>query len=253
MKLLPHRFRYRLELWSLRRRVYPRRRRGGLLRRVSLLLLLAVFGTMAASVGLTLALRWVNPPVTAWMVWKARAMDRPVVYRWVDAENISPEVAIAVVAAEDQKFPAHSGFDVESILEAVREHVQGTRSRGASTISQQVAKNLFLWPERSLVRKGLEAWFTVWIELLWPKERILEVYLNVAEFGPGVFGVGAASDLYFDGPARAIDRRHAALLAAVLPNPVRLHVDRPSPYVLSRRDWIQSQVRMLGGPAYLRP
>jgi monofunctional biosynthetic peptidoglycan transglycosylase len=253
MKLLPHRFRYRLELWSLRRRVYPRRRRGGLLRRGLMVLLLAVSGTMAASVGLTLALRWVDPPVTAWMVWNARATDRPVAYRWVDAEDISPEVAIAVVAAEDQKFPAHSGFDVDSILEAAREHIQGTRTRGASTISQQVAKNLFLWPERSLVRKGLEAWFTVWIELLWPKERILEVYLNVAEFGPGVFGVGAASDLYFDGPARAIDRRRAALLAAVLPNPVRLHVDRPSPYVLARRDWIQGQVRMLGGPAYLRP
>src|SRR5437868_1502881 len=173
-------------------------------------------------------------------------------FQWVSLEQISPYAASAVIASEDQQFPFHAGFDFDSIREAVRESERGRRLRGASTISQQVAKNLFLWSRHSLVRKGLEAYFTVLIEALWPKERILEMYLNVAQFGNGVYGVQAAAERFWHKPARRLTSADAALLAAVLPNPLRLHADRPSRYVLSRRDWILDQMRMLGGPEYLR-
>lgn len=172
-------------------------------------------------------------------------------YRWVPLERISPYAALAVIASEDQQFPFHAGFDLQSIREAVRSSEHGKRLRGASTISQQVAKNLFLWSGRTLVRKALEAWLTVLIESFWPKERILEVYLNIVELGPGIFGVQAASEQFFHHPAAQLTREQAALLAAVLPNPHRLHVARPSAYVLERRDWILDQMRHLGGPAYL--
>ena len=173
-------------------------------------------------------------------------------YEWVDLEHISPNAALAVIASEDQEFPFHAGFDFRSIREAVRASERGKRLRGASTLTQQVAKNLFLWSGRSFVRKGLEAWFTVLIERLWPKERILEVYLNVVEFGRGLYGVQAASEAFFHVPAARLTREQAAILAAVLPNPRRLHAERPSRYVLSRRDWILGQMRQLGGSAYLR-
>ncbi|HYC10480.1 MAG TPA: transglycosylase domain-containing protein, partial [Steroidobacteraceae bacterium] len=139
-----------------------------------------------------------------------------------------------------------------SIREAVRASERGKRLRGASTISQQVAKNLFLWSGRSFVRKALEAYFTVLIETLWPKERILEMYLNVAQFGDGIYGVQAAAEHFWHKPALRLSSADAAVLAAVLPNPLRLHADRPSRYVLQRRDWILGQMRGLGGEAYLR-
>jgi len=203
----------------------------------------------ATSVAVVAAVRWIDPPVSAFMLHKRGHFEWN---RFVAVEQISPHLAIAVVAAEDQRFPEHRGFDVDSILDALIDHLRGRRTRGASTISQQVAKNLFLWPERSFVRKGLEAWLTIWIELLWSKERILEVYLNVAEFGPGVFGAGDASDEFFGVRAAELDPTQAALLAAVLPNPRRLRAAEPSPYVLARRGWILSQMEMLGGPEYLR-
>ena len=204
-----------------------------------------------------LALRWVDPFTSSFML-RARLQALAAgdsayrtAYEWVDLEQISPHAALAVIAAEDQLFPYHVGFDLQSIREAVRAAERGQRLRGASTISQQVAKNLFLWPGRSYLRKGLEAWFTVMIETLWPKERILEVYLNLAEFGHGVYGVQAASRRFFGKPASALTRSEAALLAAVLPNPRRFRVDQPSRYVRARRDWILDQMRSLGGPAYL--
>jgi monofunctional biosynthetic peptidoglycan transglycosylase len=201
-----------------------------------------------------LALRWIDPPTSAFMLERARGVQgakRQLRYAWVDWERIAPSVKLAVVASEDQRFAAHAGFDVESIRDAVSERARGGRRRGASTISQQVAKNLFLWPEKSLPRKLLEAWLTAWIELCWPKQRILEVYLNVAQFGDAVFGVEAASRQFFAKPASALTPREAALLAAVLPNPRRLHADRPSEYVSSRADWILDQMRYFDGPAYL--
>jgi monofunctional biosynthetic peptidoglycan transglycosylase len=203
-----------------------------------------------------MVLRWVPPPLTTFMIHdRARALlarsGGGLHYRWTGWSRISPHARIAVVAAEDQNFPRHSGFDVGAIQDAVQDHRRGKRLRGASTISQQVAKNLFLWPSRSFVRKGLEAYLTVLIEFFWPKQRILEVYLNVAEMGPGVFGVGAASRAYFDKPPGELTAYEAALLAAVLPNPKRLHADRPSAYVRGRASWINGQMNRLGGAAYL--
>lgn len=220
--------------------------------RLAWLLLLAI----AASVLPVLALRWLDPPTTAFMLarrWEAlRAGDEAfrLDYRWVDAAAISPQLPIALVAAEDQKFPQHDGFDVDAIRDALDERERGG-SRGASTISQQVAKNLFLWSGRSWLRKGLEAYYTVLIETLWPKSRIVEVYANVAEFGDGVYGVEAAAQRYFRKPAARLDAAESARLAAVLPNPKQLRVEAPSPYVLRRQAWIQRQVRQLGGPDYL--
>jgi monofunctional biosynthetic peptidoglycan transglycosylase len=165
---------------------------------------------------------------------------------WVPWSEISPHAAVAVIAAEDQKFPMHDGFDLEAIDRALADARRGIRLRGASTISQQVAKNLFLWPGQSWLRKGLEAWFTMWIEFLWPKRRILEVYLNSAEFGRGVWGIEAASRRYFGKQARLLNRPEAALLAAVLPNPQRYRVANPSPFVRQRQGWILKQMRLLG-------
>ncbi|NNC64242.1 MAG: monofunctional biosynthetic peptidoglycan transglycosylase [Gammaproteobacteria bacterium] len=191
-----------------------------------------------------LALRWVAPPVTTFMLLDpdARAgLD----YEWTDWSSISSSVPLAVIASEDQKFPSHSGFDLDSIRDAIDDSQNGGRLRGASTISQQVAKNLFLWNGRSFLRKGIEAYFTVLIEATWPKQRTLEVYVNVAEFGPGVFGVGAASRRFFaESPSRVGDAE-AALLAAVLPNPEQLHADQPSVYVRERQRWILGQMRRL--------
>jgi len=171
--------------------------------------------------------------------------------RWTPWQRVSPALPIALVAAEDQRFPDHHGFDFEAIQRAIAEADDGERLRGASTISQQVAKNLFLWSGRSFVRKGLEAYFTVLIETLWPKRRILEMYLNIAEFGRGIYGVAAASEQFFHTTPDRLDARQSALLAAVLPNPQRFRVDRPSAYVLRRAAWIQRQANQLGGAEYL--
>src|SRR6185312_14143389 len=148
----------------------------------------------------------------------------------------------AVIASEDQTFPFHTGFDLKSIREAVRENAHRKRPRGASTISQQVAKNLFLWNGASFVRKGLEAWFTVLIETLWPKQRILEVYMNSVELGDGVYGVGAAADAFYRTTPDRLNATQSARLAAVLPNPRRFRVDAPSAYVQRRTAWIAQQV-----------
>lgn len=195
-------------------------------------------------------LRWVDPPTSAFML--REQLTRPVRHRWIDWPQISPHAKVAVIAAEDQKFPEHHGFDLESINDALEDRERGRRVRGASTISQQVAKNLFLWPGQSWVRKGLEAYFTVLIETLWPKRRILEVYLNIAEFGSGVFGIGAASEVYFGKRPASLSAPDAALLAAVLPSPKRMRVQAPSRYVRSRQDWILGQMRGVGGVGLLK-
>jgi monofunctional biosynthetic peptidoglycan transglycosylase len=158
---------------------------------------------------------------------------------------------VAVIASEDQTFPSHNGFDFKSIDKALEERERGRRTRGASTISQQVAKNLFLWNGRSWVRKGLEVYFTILIESMWPKQRILEVYLNVAEFGRGIYGVGAASETFFRKVPKRLTSADAALLAAVLPSPKRLRANAPSRYVRSRQTWIVDQMRGLGGTSLL--
>lgn len=173
-------------------------------------------------------------------------------YAWIDFEHIAPAMRMAVVAAEDQKFPHHFGFDFKSISDAVQERLENHRTRGASTITQQVAKNLFLWPGPSFLRKGIEAYLTVLIEILWPKSRILEIYLNIAEFGESTYGVSSAANRFFNKPASKLTAHEAALLAAVLPNPKKFKVKAPSAYVGSRSRWIESQMARLGGPAYLK-
>ena len=182
-----------------------------------------------------LALRWVTPPTSAFML---QSEVQPVEYRWVPADRIPESMRAAVIAAEDQKFWTHWGFDFIAIAEALEHNEKSKRKRGASTITQQTAKNLFLWPSRSWLRKGLEVTFTLLLEVIWPKERILEVYLNIAEFGPGVYGVEAAAQNFFGTSAAEMTPEQTARLAAVLPNPRKWSADRPGPYVQRRIDWI---------------
>ncbi len=198
--------------------------------------------------------RFVDPPVTLLMMqrWVEASGESRLRYQWVDYDEVSPRFLLAVVASEDQKFPTHHGFDFESIADAVESAGRGRRLRGASTISQQVAKNVFLWPGRSWLRKGLEAYYTVLIELIWGKRRILEVYVNVAELGPLTFGVEAASRRAFGVDAAHLSAEQSALLAAMLPNPLARSVHAPGPYVRERQQWIIQQMNLLGGPAYLR-
>lgn len=214
-----------------------------------------IVGAGIAWIGLTIVLvlpiRWIPPSRSAFMLREAALGTEPIRYDWVAWDSISPHLPIAAVAAEDQRFPEHFGFDFDSIAEAWQERRSGGRSRGASTISQQVAKNLYLWPGQSFLRKGLEAWCTLAIELLWPKQRILEVYLNIAEFGPGVFGVAEASRHAFDREPGDLTAAQAATLIAVLPSPKRMSAASPSEYVRRRARDIQRQVRNLGGPLYL--
>ena len=183
--------------------------------------------------------------VTSYML---QSPTRPVQHDWVPRERIADVARRAVVAAEDQKFWNHHGFDVEAMQKAYERNQRGGRVRGGSTISQQTAKNLFLWPNGGYFRKGLEAGLTVVIEALWSKERILEVYLNSAEFGPGLYGVEAAAQRFFHKPAAQLSASEAARLAAVLPSPRRWKVDAPGPYVRTRAAWIQRQMGYAGKP-----
>jgi monofunctional biosynthetic peptidoglycan transglycosylase len=212
---------------------------------------------VVVSVLQVLSLRWIPPFGSTFMAgrqldaWLAGDFKDAVDYRWRPHEQISSALPIALVAAEDQKFPLHHGFDVEAIEKALAHNQKGKRIRGGSTISQQLAKNLFLWQGRSYVRKGLEAWYTVLIELLLPKQRILELYANVVEFGDGVYGAEAAAQRFFGKPAARLTPAESARLAAVLPNPKKYNARNPGPYVQRRANRIQVQVRRLGGPAYL--
>lgn len=211
---------------------------------------------LVVTVTVVVLLRWLPPPGSAFMARAAvlayLAGRDGIDYRWVPATRIADSARIAIVAAEDQRFPVHSGFDFAAIRAALERNRSSAQLRGASTLSQQVAKNLFLWPDRSWLRKLLEAYFTVLIELFWSKGRILEVYLNIAEFGDGVFGVEAAARRFFARPAADLTAGQSALLAAVLPNPRRYRADRPTSYVLRRQAWVRRQMYQLGGNDYLR-
>jgi monofunctional glycosyltransferase len=197
------------------------------------------------------SLRVWNPPLTAFIVQRRLEAERRgekgfvVRQQWVPLSRISRDAQLAVIAAEDQNFRNHSGFDVKAIEDAIEDHLDGRSARGASTLTQQVAKNLFLWNGHSWVRKGLEAYFTVLIEALWPKRRILEVHLNVAELGNGVYGIEAASRTFLGKPAAGLTLDEGALLAAVLPNPRRRRVTDPSEAVRQRVAWIIDQARRL--------
>jgi monofunctional biosynthetic peptidoglycan transglycosylase len=217
-----------------------------------LVLLFALLSVLSVAL-----LRWIDPPFSAFMAerridaWFTHDRDYVFRHTWVDLARISPNLPLAVVASEDQKFPEHWGFDVEAIEKAYELNRHSHRVRGASTISQQVAKNLYLWSGRSYFRKGLEAYFTLLIEALLPKRRILEIYLNIAEFGDGTYGAEAASERFFHRPASRLSRSDAAVLAAVLPSPEHYSAAAPSRYVLERRDWILGQMQALGGPEML--
>lgn len=224
--------------------------------RLLLRLLKLLFWFVVGSALLVLVLRGVPPPGTALMV--ERKLES-----WVDGQPIDlqrtwrpwaelpDDLKMAVIAAEDQQFAHHWGFDVDAIRAALAHNERGGTLRGASTLSQQVAKNLFLWSGRSWLRKGFEAWFTTLIELFWPKQRILEVYLNSAEWGDGIFGAEAAARHHFGVGAPYLSARQASLLAAVLPNPRQWSAGRPSAYVNRRAGWIHRQMRQLGGSHYL--
>lgn len=210
-----------------------------------------------STVLLVFVMRWINPVTSSIMVQRQisgfLSGDFDLVkYRWVNYDDVSKYVPIAFVAAEDQNFPNHFGFDFKQIEKALKENKRGKRIRGASTITQQVAKNLFLWEGKSFLRKGIEAYFTILIELLWDKKRILEVHINIVELGKDIFGVGVASLAYFKKPPGKLTISQAALLAAVLPNPIKYSVIKPSGYVRGRQNWIIRQINSLGGPEYLK-
>lgn len=197
--------------------------------------------------------RYVNPPTTAFILAWQIDNRTGVQQHWVPLENISPWMPLAVIASEDQRFLTHWGLDLDAIATAVTAFQEGENLRGASTITQQTAKNLFLWSGRSFVRKGLEAAFAVGIDGLWPKRRIMEVYLNVAEFGPGIYGIEAASQAHFGIGASQLNPEQAARLAAVLPNPRVYNAAAPSDYVWQRVSWIRGQMGQLGGTELVRP
>ena len=201
-------------------------------------------------------LRFVDPPFSAFMLarqvsaWTSGDFDFRIAHDWRDLDAMAPSLPLALVAAEDQLFPDHRGFDLEAIEQARRNNARGRKVRGASTISQQVAKNLFLWSGRSWLRKGIEAWYTVLVEAFWPKHRILEMYANFAEFGDGVYGAQAASRTFFGRDAARLTSAQSARLAAVLPSPRRYSAGHPGPYVQRRTRGIERQMRQLG-PGYL--
>ena len=221
-----------------------RTRRSAKKRRWVIRGVVAVTAFLALGVALTLPLRWFDPPTTAFMLQDDSGRD-PLLHEWQSWDQLGTAAVLAVVAAEDQRFGEHFGLDLDSIRDSIEQAQDGERLRGASTISQQVAKNLYLWPGRSFVRKGLEAYFTLLLETCLPKRRILEIYLNIAEFGAGIYGVAAASRYYFGKSPRQLYDAEAALLAAVLPSPTRLSVHEPSEYVRERQAWILGQMQRL--------
>lgn len=215
------------------------------MRRLRRALLIALALILLAPAALLALYRVVDPPVTPLMLIRA-AEGHSITKSWRALERISPHLARAVIASEDNRFCEHSGFDVTELAGQVDRWLDGARPRGASTITMQTAKNLFLWPDRDPLRKGLEAWLTWQIELLWPKPRILEVYLNIVEFGPGIYGAEAAARTFFTRSAAALTPVQAARLAAVLPNPLDLSPVGPSAYVAGRANDVLRLIPKLG-------
>jgi len=223
---------------------------GPRVRRLLGILLKVTLAFLALSVLSVIVLRFMAPPFSALMVerrigsWFAEGRYSST-YRWVSLDKIAPVMSAAVIASEDQKFSDHYGFDIDAIQRAMGHNERSPRTKGASTLTQQTAKNMFLWSSRSWLRKGVEAYFTVLLETFWGKRRILETYLNIVEFGDGIYGVEAAAQYYFRKPASRLNSEEAAILAAVLPNPRRYKVKSPSPYVRDRQQWILQQMYQL--------
>lgn len=204
------------------------------------------------SLGWVLLYKYIDPPLTPLMIIKYFGGAGKIDKEWRDYDEISDSMKMAVIASEDQKFPFHDGFDIESIEEAIDDRMKGDRLRGASTVSQQTAKNVFLWPSRSWLRKGIEAYFTFLIEKIWGKKRILEVYLNVIETGKGTYGVEKAGDVYFGKSAKNLNKAQAALIAVSLPRPGVMSPAKPSNYMKRRAAWVIGQMNNLGGDGYLK-
>jgi len=205
-----------------------------------------------------LLLKWFHPPTSAFMLQRQLEVslndnqDFEINYEWADWQEISPYVKVAAITSEDQRYADHWGLDMDAIEQAIDEHQRGESLRGASTITQQTAKNLFLWPGQSFVRKGIEAYFALLMEGLLSKKRILEIYLNIAEFGNGVYGVKAASDIYFNTEPADLDMMQSALMVTALPSPRRYNLADPSPYMIERRNWILQYMFYLGNTDYLK-
>jgi monofunctional glycosyltransferase len=226
-----------------------------MIRSLAIRLILTMF---LLSVVWVLVYRWLPPPATLHMITrradagKENLPGKYIQYRFVPLAEMSPQVPLAVIAAEDQLFMTHNGFDFKAMQGAFEKNLESKRLAGGSTISQQVAKNVFLWHGRSYLRKAVEAYFTFLIELLWGKSRILEVYLNIAEMGPRIFGIEAAAQVYFRRPAAQLSPQQAALVAAVLPNPLRFSVKQPTAYIRRKQRWILKNMRQLGGTTHVK-
>lgn len=219
---------------------------------------LCVAAFLLVSVLSVISLRWINPPRTSFMVqrqiqaWWNDEENFELQYEWVDRENISDYAEVAAITSEDQRFAEHWGIDFEQVQKAIAESKRGEDLRGASTITQQTAKNLYLWPAQSYFRKGIEAYFAVLLELFWPKTRILEMYLNIAEFGNGIYGVEAASQHFFGTSAANLSMNQSALLVTALPSPRRYNLANPSGYMIERRNWNLQYMMYLGNRNYLK-
>ena len=203
------------------------------------------FGSTIAAV---VVYKWMPVYITPLMITRSIENDDEMQHKWVPIEEISENMALAVISSEDNLFMSHSGFDFDQIQKAIEEAEKTGRQRGASTISQQTAKNVFLWNDRSWVRKGLEAYFTVLIELIWGKERIMEVYLNSIEMGPGIYGAEAVAQAHFGKSASKLTRREAALIAATLPNPLKYSSKNPSKYMRKRQRQITRLMGLVENP-----
>ncbi|EGV43209.1 monofunctional biosynthetic peptidoglycan transglycosylase [Bizionia argentinensis JUB59] len=203
------------------------------------------------SVGFVLLFKWVPVPITPLMIIRGaeqneKGFNRTWQHDWVSIDKISSNLQLAVICSEDQNFLNHNGFDIKAIEKAYENNKKGKRIRGASTISQQTAKNVFLWPERSWLRKGLETYFTFLIELIWTKERIMEVYLNSIEMGNGIYGAGAAAKYWYGKSAAKLTAMEAASIAAILPSPLRYKAQPASNYIAGRKTWIVRQMNYFG-------
>lgn len=215
-----------------------------------------VLAFVLLSLLMVLPFRWLNPPMTMVMAdrWLSSSSEHfELKQRWLSWDKIPKQAALSVVTSEDQLFPIHSGFDFNAIFGVLKSAGEGGQLRGASTISQQVARNVYLWTGRSWFRKGLEVWFTLLIELTWGKQRILEVYLNVAEWGKGVFGLEAASLYHFGRSAKRLTPMQTALLASSLPSPLKYNPSRPAQHLRERAEWNLEQQASLGGIRWLSP
>jgi monofunctional biosynthetic peptidoglycan transglycosylase len=219
-----------------------------MLKKILRYIFIAISSFVLISFLLAFIYRWVPVPVTPLMIIRYFEMeDGKIDKDWKPLSEISSNLPLAVVTSEDQKFEEHFGFDIEAIEKATKYNAKhkGKKVKGASTISQQTAKNVFLWPSRSWIRKGFEVYFTFVIEVCWSKERIMEVYLNVIEMGPGVYGAEAAAQYYFHKPAAKLTREQCALIAAILPNPIRWSAAKPTPYITRKKNWILSHMRKI--------